>query len=318
MADAPPDRGSQHTRRVRRGGAGVRFRRWFHQRGFWLMLMAPVLLYLLLAQYYPLSETVRLSFFDHRLTSPEPQRFTGLDNYRQLFFEDRVFWSIVGNSLIWVLGSTGLQLATGTLFAVVLNQSVRLRGLWRGLLMVPWVMPVVVVAIVWRWIFDGEFGLANHYLLQAGILSEPVVWLGSETWVWVVLLLAGVWMGTPFVTLLVLAALQGIPDAVLEAADVDGASRWQRFWFVILPMLRPTLFIAGMIALVVTWFKFELIWALTNGGPGFATSILPTYVYSRAFQDFDFGLAGAVATTAMVIVVLVAGLVAGLFARRRG
>jgi multiple sugar transport system permease protein len=279
-------------------------------------LISPVLLYLLAAQFYPLVETIRLSVFDHRPTHPGPQTFVGVDNYVELLTEDRRFWGIVRNSFLWVLGSTALQIIFGTALALVLNQSLRLRGLWRGLMLVPWVMPVVVVAIIWRWIFDGQHGLANYYLTAVGILDEPIVWLGSEFWVWPVLLLASAWVGTPFIALMVLAALQGIPPDILEAAHVDGTNRRQRLAYIIVPMLKPTLFVAGLIAIIVTWFKFELIWALTSGGPGFATSILPTYVYTQAFQRFDFGMAGAVATTAMVLVLIVAGLYARLLRER--
>jgi multiple sugar transport system permease protein len=313
---ARPDIRSGRPVGHRPAGRPRRGRRWLQKHGFWLLLMSPVLLYLLIAQFYPLLETVRLSVFDHRLTSPDPQTFVGADNYRQLFTEDRNFWSVVRNSFVWVLGSTSLQLVVGTTIALVLNRPLRLRGLWRGLMLIPWVMPVVVVAIIWRWIFDGQHGLANHYLTQIGILDEPIVWLGSEIWVWPVLLLTATWMGSPFIALMVLAALQGISRDVLEAADVDGVSARQRLFHVTLPMIRPTLFVAGMIAVVLTWFKFEVIWALTNGGPGFATSILPTYVYTQAFQRFDFGMAGAVAASAMVIILVVAGLLAKLFGPR--
>lgn len=280
--------------------------------------MAPVLLYLLAAQFYPLIETARVGFTKDVLTSGQPATFVGVENYVELLTNDRKFWPIVRNSFIWVIGSVVLQVILGTAAALVLNLNLRLRALWRGLLMVPWVTPVVVVAVVWRWLFDGSnSGLINHYLIEAGALDTGIVWLGSDFWVWPVLLLASTWKGLPFVTLLVLAALQGIPKDILESASVDGANALQRFWYATLPSLRPTLFVTGMISLVTSWFKFELIWALTSGGPGFATSILPTYVYNFAFQNFDFGKAGAVATLAMVIILLLAG-VYTLILRERG
>jgi multiple sugar transport system permease protein len=269
--------------------------------------MAPVLVFLAAAQFYPLLETVRLGFTNHRATAPGETRFVGLDNYTTLLTEDPRFWPIVRNSFVWVLLSVALQLVIGTLAALVLNMNLRLRALWRGLLMVPWVTPVVVVAIIWRWLFDGgDSGLVNYYLGRAGLVDDPIVFLSSDFWVWPVLLLASTWKGVPFVTLLVLASLQSIPREIVESAQVDGANKLQRFRYVTVPHIRPTLFVTGMISLVTTWFKFEIIWALTNGGPGFATSILPTYVYTWAFERFDFGMAGAVATIAMVIVLTLA------------
>lgn len=297
---------------------GARARNWYNSRGFWLLLMAPVLLFLAVAQFYPLVDTARLGFMDEVLTSGREPSFAGFDNYVELLTNDRRFWPIVLNSIVWVLGSVVLQLVLGTLAALVLNLNLRMRALWRGLLMVPWVTPVVVVAVVWRWLFDGsDTGLVNHYLIEAGAIDQGIVWLGDDFLVWPVLLLASTWKGVPFVTLLVLAALQGIPKDIMESASVDGANAVQRFWHVTLPALRPTLFVTGMISLVTSWFKFELIWALTNGGPGFATSILPTYVYNLAFQNFDFGMAGAVATIAMVMILLAAGLYALLLRERK-
>ena len=284
-----------------------RWTRWYNSRGFWLLLMAPVLIFLAAAQFYPLMETVRLGMTNSKATAPGQSGFVGLQNYTTLLTADPRFWEIVRNSFVWVLLSVALQLIVGTLGALVLNMNLRLRALWRGLLMVPWVTPVVVVAVIWRWMFDGgSGGLVNYYLERLGVIDDPIVFLSSDVWVWPVLLLASTWKGVPFVTLLVLAALQSIPGEVVESAQMDGANKLQRLRYVTLPHLRPTLFVTGMISLVTTWFKFEIIWALTNGGPGFATSILPTYVYTWAFERFDFGMAGAVATIAMVVVLALA------------
>ncbi|WP_420113301.1 carbohydrate ABC transporter permease [Pseudactinotalea sp.] len=294
------------------------FRRWYSDKGYWLALMAPVLIFLLAAQFYPLLETIRIGFTNETATAPGETEWVGFDNYSQLLREDPRFWQIFRNSIFWVLGSVVLQLVLGTLAALVLNLSLRLRALWRGLLMVPWVTPVVVVAIIWRWLFQGgESGLINHYLGRVGIIDDPIVFLASDVWVWPVLLLASTWKGLPFAALLILAALQSLPKEVQESAAMDGANAIQRFWHVTLPHLQPTLFVTGMTSLVTTWFKFEIIWALTNGGPGFATSILPTYVYTFAFQRFQFGTAGSVATIAMVIVLVLAAIVALLFGERR-
>lgn len=295
-----------------------RIGRWYQERGFWLALMAPVLIFLLFAQFYPLIETVRLGFTNDRATAPGQTDWVAFENYRRLLLDDPKFWGIFRNSLLWVLGSVLLQLVLGVLAALVLNLPLRFRALWRGLLMVPWVTPVVVVAIIWRWLFQGgESGLINHYLGQVGIIDDPIVFLASDVWVWPVLLLASTWKGLPFAALLILASLQSMPKEIHESASIDGANAVQRFWHVTLPHLRPTLFVTGVTSLVTTWFKFEIIWALTNGGPGFATSILPTYVYTFAFQRFEFGVAGAVATIAMVVVLVLAALVALAFGERR-
>tara|TARA_R100000365_G_scaffold3528_1_gene11916 strand:- start:23132 stop:23953 length:822 start_codon:yes stop_codon:yes gene_type:complete len=270
----------------------------------------------LATQLYPLVATAREALNENVLTRSNEAEFVGLDNFFQLFTQDPYFWRIVGNSLLWVLGATALQLIAGTVAALILNQAIVARGFWRGLLMTPWVTPVVVAAIAWRWIFDGEYGLLNKSLELFGLPS--VAWLGNEATVWPALLLAATWKGMPYVAILVLAGLQGIPRDILEAAAVDGASGWRRFFYVTLPMLRPVLYITGLIAILSSWFKFEMIWALTRGGPGYATSILPTYVYALSFERFDFGMGATVAVTAMLLVVIVIAVYARIFGAKDG
>lgn len=280
----------------------------------WPLLVAPVAIYLLVSQIYPLIDTVRLSLYRDR-GDGSSREFVGLGNFRDLITDDPNFWPIVEHSLFWVLGATALQMVAGVAAAMVLNQKLRHRGLWRGLFMTPWITPVVVTAIAWRWIFDGSFGLLNHYLQTLHLTDGSTLWLGDSLLVWPSLLLTSTWKGMPFVALMVLAGLQGISREVLEAAAVDGANAWQRFWYVQLPLLKNVLYVTGLIAIVTSWFKFDLIWALTNGGPGYRTSILPTYVYSLGFQTFDFGSAAAVATLAMLLVALVVAAYAVLFRR---
>ena len=292
---------------------------WFRRQGFWLALMMPVLVFLIGAQFWPLFDTFRISLFNYQPTRSPDSTFVGVQNYVDLFLNVRKFWIITRNSFVWMVGSTLVQMVLGTAAALVLNQNIRLRGMWRGLMMVPWVTPVVVVAIIWRWLFDGgNNGLVNYYLGKAGIIDDPIVWLASDTWVWHVVLLASTWKGTPFVILLVLAGLQSLPGELVESARVDGANAVQRFRYVTLPHLAPILAVTGLIALVTVWFKFELIWALTTGGPAFATTILPIYVFTQAFRDFNFGMAGAVATIALAMLLFVVGILVVAARLRRG
>lgn len=184
--------------------------------------------------------------------------------------------------------------------------------------MVPWVTPVVVVALIWRWMFEGsDTGLVNALLINFNLAETGTTWLGDSVLVWPVLLMASIWTGSPITALLVLAGLQALPKETMEAAALDGAGAFRRFRYVVLPFIKPTLFAAAMLSLVTTWFKFELIWALTNGGPGFATSILPTYVYTLAFERFEFGQAASVAVIAMVMISILAASVAVILRERK-
>lgn len=279
------------------------------------MLLSPVVLYIVVFQFYPLFETVRLSFYDYSLISGRSTSFVGLQNYADLMLRDDNFWPIFVNSVVWVLGATLLQFLIAVPAALILNARIPLRGLWRGLMMVPWVSPVVIIGIVWKWIYDGQFGLANYYLKMLGLIRDNVIWLGDEHLVWPALLLTSAWKGFPYVALMALAGLQGIPRDLLEAATVDGTTGWQRFRYVVLPLLRPILFVTGLVSIVSTWTKFEMIWVLTGGGPGYATSILPTYLYTQAFRFFKLGLGSAIGTLSMLFVVVVVVAYARMFNR---
>ncbi|RAV16123.1 carbohydrate ABC transporter permease [Paenibacillus contaminans] len=285
------------------------------QMTFGYLLLSPVVLYIVIFQFYPLFETIRLSFFDYSLLHGKGMTFAGLGNYKDLLTADDHFWSIFRNSILWVFGSMILQFLLAVPAAVLLNRKLRLRGLWRGLLMVPWVSPVVIVGIVWKWIYDGQYGLMNEYLKLLHVLQDNIVWLGDAFWVWPALLLTSTWKGFPYITLMMLSGLQGISGEMKEAAHIDGATAWQRFRFVTLPLLKPIMYVTGMVSIIGSWTKFEMIWALTNGGPGYATSILPTYLYTQAFVYLDLGKGAAVGTLSMLFVLAIIAAYAGLFGK---
>ncbi|MFD0712879.1 carbohydrate ABC transporter permease [Paenibacillus sp. GCM10027626] len=283
--------------------------------GFGYFLLSPVILYVVVFQFYPLFDTVRLSLYDYSLLSGRGISFNGLENYKQLLLADAQFWPIFVNSLLWVLGSTILQFAVAVPVALVLNQKLKGRGLWRGLVMVPWVAPVVIIGIVWKWIYDGQYGLLNYYLKELQLIGENIVWLGDEFWVWPALLLTSTWKGFPYITLMILSGLQGISSDMKEAAQIDGATAWQRFIHVTLPLLKPIMYVTGLVSIIASWTKFEMIWALTGGGPGYATSILPTYLYTNSFVYFDLGKGAAIGTLSMVLILIIAFLYSRLLGR---
>ncbi|SMF84918.1 carbohydrate ABC transporter membrane protein 1, CUT1 family [Paenibacillus uliginis N3/975] len=300
-----------HSRQRRRASA------FFREFGFGYFLLAPVVLYIVVFQFYPLTETIRLSLYDYSLISGRGMSFNGFGNYKELLVNDEAFWRIFWNSIIWVLGSTALQFAIAIPAAIILFSKIRFRGLWRGLMMVPWVSPVVIIGIVWKWIYDGHYGLFNHYLKMVHLISENIVWLGDEQLVWPALLLTSAWKGFPYITLMMLSGLTGISREMIEAAHMDGASAWQRFTRITLPMLKPIMYVTGLVSIVSSWTKFEMIWALTNGGPGYATSILPTYLYTNSFVYFDLGKGSAIATLSMAMVLILVGIYSRLFGRNQ-
>lgn len=268
------------------------------QYGFAYIFILPTLLYLVIFQFYPLFESIRLSFTDLSFLKPDSGKYIGLKNYYELLFNDPNFWPIVKNSFIWVLGSAVLQFLIAIPAALILNNKIFARGLWRGLVMVPWVTPTVIMGVIFKVICDGDYGLINYYF------HSNVVWLGNEYTVWPTLLFTSMWKGFPYATLMMLAGLQGIPKDVYEAAYVDGCSKFKQIFKITLPLLTPILFVSGLISIVMSWTKFELIWVLTAGGPGTLTSVLPTYVYTKSFINFDMGGGAAVATISMLFMLV--------------
>lgn len=269
--------------------------------GYGLLLPTLALLAVLLA--WPVLQAVAMSVQRLRLTAPEPARFVGWDNYVALW-RDPTWWSALRITLIWTSANLVAQLLLGTLLALLLNERLRGRGGLRSAALIPWIVPSVAAALIWRWLFDGSAGLINALLVQIGVLHDYVAWLGNPQTALPAVILESIWKGTPFVLVVVLAALQTIPAELNEAAAIDGAGSLQRLWRITLPAIRPTLAIAAILTVVYTVNNFNAIWLMTQGGPLHATEILFTYAYQTAFQRFDFGLAAAMSVVLFVILLI--------------
>lgn len=268
------------------------------------LLLLPSVLYLVSFTIYPILNVFYLSLTDLHLVKSLVPRFIGLRNYAELLRDDPDFRGIFLNTFIWTFGSTALQFILGLATSLILNARLPARGFWRGIMLVPWVTPIVVVGIIWRWIYDGSYGLLNYYLSAFGIIDRYIVWLGESHTVWPALLLASLWKGYPYMCLMLLAGLQTIPQDVYEAADVDGASGFRRLWSITLPLLKPVAGIVTLVALVLTWNNFQMIWVITEGGPAYATSVLATYVYTKGFVFFQLGSGSAVAGLSTLVVLV--------------
>jgi multiple sugar transport system permease protein len=193
----------------------------------------------------------------------------------------------------------------GILLASLLNLKLPGRTLFRAILLAPWLFPEVVVGLLWKWMLNSMYGIFNHFLMSAHIISEPISWLGNPSTALFAVVLVAIWKGYPLVMILVLAGLQAIPDELYEAAQIDGSSRWQSFRFITLPGLRPLLVIT-LILDTVWWFKhFTLIWLLTQGGPVKATNVVSIDIFKAAFESFRFGPAAAMAVIVFFICFLI-------------
>ncbi len=267
-----------------------------------ILLMAPFILWLIIVFIYPSATTLRLSFHNQRLIGT-PSQFVGLTTFIKLF-KNSDFFIALANSARWTIGSTLLQTVIGILVALVLNQDffgVRFLRTW---IIVPWVIPYSVIAVIARWMLSSSFGVINWLLLKGRIISYPVNFLGSMDLAMTTAVMINVWKWFPFAAVTYLAALQGIPDDLYEAARLDGCGKVQEFLYVTIPSLLPTLFTTVLFLTFWNFNTFGLIYLLTAGGPANATLTLPILVYKKAFQEFRMSEASALSILMFLILLV--------------
>jgi multiple sugar transport system permease protein len=258
------------------------------------LLLAPALTVFALVLLYPFVDGLRISFFQDTLMS-QTRPFVGLANYRAIF-QIPQFGAVLGITLVWTIGSVVGEAALGMAVALLLNRSFRFRGIFRALLLVPWVMPAVVAAVIWRWLYHSEFGVVNVLLGPLGVVPAHENWLGDPSTALGAVIVANVWRGFPFWMTMILAGLQAIEPELYEAARIDGAGNRQLLWHITLPNLRIILTITSILSFVGNFNNFTLVYGLTEGGPIDSTKILPIFIWETAFKFTRFGEAAAMAT----------------------
>jgi ABC-type sugar transport system permease subunit len=289
-----------------RGGRAVPLRpRWFElsDRQVGILFLLPFVLVSLAFVIYPALEAVRLAFYS-KLPFRNTYTFVGLDNFRYVL-GDPVFWAAARQAVLWTVASTLLQTTLGVALALLLNRALWGINVFRGLLLFPYMVPTVVIALVWRWMFNPEFGIVNAGLRGAGLVAGNVYWFSDPVWAMASTILLNVWKFTPFVVICVLARLQAIPPELGEAAQVDGAGAWQRFLYVTLPQLKAVLAVVVVFRTIWTFNKFEEIYLLTRGGPGTSTFNLAVYAFEQATANLKLGVAAA--TGVLMLIFLFAG-----------
>lgn len=264
-------------------------------------LILPALLTILLVALFPLVWTLWESLHLHDLRMPWLGKpFVGLDNYGEAFADPR-FWAAMGHTVFFAVVSVGLELIIGLWLALALNRTFRGRGLVRASVLVPWAIPTVVSALLWRFMFEGQHGIVNEALVRVGVLDQPVVWFIQPVAAWVPVILADVWKTTPFVALLLLAGLQNIDASLYEAARIDGASAWRQFRHVTLPLLKPAILVALIFRTLDAFRVFDLIYALTGGGPGTSTEPIALYTFNVLLQNLQFGYGSALSLIVFLV-----------------
>ncbi|MGR9138726.1 carbohydrate ABC transporter permease [Rhizobium leguminosarum] len=258
--------------------------------GFLFMLPAAVFLVCFLT--YPLGLGVWLGFTDTRIG--RDGIFIGLANY-QFLMDDSVFWLSVFNTILYTSVASVLKFALGLWLAMLLNQHLPFKSFFRAIVLLPWVVPTVLSALAFWWIYDSQFSIISWSLMKLGLISGPINFLGDPINARISVIVANVWRGIPFVAISLLAGLQTIPASLQEAASLDGATSWQRFRYVTLPMLTPIIAVVMTFSVLFTFTDFQLIYVLTKGGPVNATHLMATLSFQRGIPGGQLGEGAAIA-----------------------
>jgi len=235
--------------------------------------------------------------------------WVGMGNYVQIFSKDPRFWKALANTALYVMVVVPVGISISLLLAVAIDRKVRFKNFYKAVFFMPAATSAVAVAVIWKWLFAGEkYGLINYWLLKIGI--APVDWLMSPTWTLPAIMIMSIWAGLGYNMILLLAGLQAIPQTYYEAADIDGAGAWHKFWKITLPLLRPTLIFAVIMSVINSFQLFEQVYIMTGGaGEGVGGALdsalsLVAYLYERGFQRFEMGYASAIAYTLFGIILI--------------
>lgn len=280
--------------------------------GYSLLLPAAVLIVILVG--VPFLNALWLSFH-RKLLGAQDAPWIGLDNYAALL-GDATFWQAVRNTFAFTTGSIGAKLLIGLAIALVLNEALPARGLWRSIVMLPYAMPTLVSVLVWKWMYNDVGGVLNYLAMQSKLSDHTILWLGDPNVALPAVIAVNVWRGFPFFVITFLAGLQTVPQELYDAAKVDGAGAMARFRQVTLPGILPVVAVTTLFSAILTFNDFSIIWILTQGGPGNATNVLSTLTYKIAIPGLELGRGVAVSVLMLPILVALIVLLNRFMSRR--
>jgi multiple sugar transport system permease protein len=266
------------------------------------LYLSPWFVIFLIFTVFSVSFSFYLSFHEWNIAEPA-KPFVGLDNYIRLFQDDQ-FYQALWNTLLFTGFGVPLGMLSGLMVALLLNTRVKFQGLFRTLFYIPVITPLVVSSIIWKWLYQGDYGLLNYYLLKFHLIKEKLLFLADPDLAMPSLIIMGVWGGTGGLMILYLAGLQGIPEELYDAAKVDGANGFQRMVFVTIPLLAPTTFYILITSVIGSFQNFAHIYIMTGGGPLDRTNVIGYYIYEKGFRQYQMGYASAMSYVLFAIILI--------------
>jgi multiple sugar transport system permease protein len=270
---------------------------------FILSSLLPALLLVLVFTYYPFLKGVVMAFQNYKLFNLKQVHFVGMQNFAEAF-RDQQFLAALKNSAYWVFFSLILQFLLGFILALFLNKKFRGRGVYQAFIFYPWALSGFLIGLIWKWMFNSQIGVINDLLSRLGIIEDRIGFLSDPKWAMSSVIVANVWYGIAFFTIMLLAALQSIPSELYEAASIDGANGYRKLLYVTIPYIMPTIIATTLLRVIWIFNDPTLIYGMTNGGPGGATHILSSLMLNKIIYDGDYGAASAVGVIMIVMLFL--------------
>lgn len=268
------------------------------------VLVAPAVIIILCVVFIPVINAIIMSFQNYDLRRPKEIGFNGLSNYKEAF-RDPLFFSSLIRTILWVVCGVGFQFLFGFILALLLNKEFTGRGVVRAVSMIPWVTPGVLIGLMWRWIYDGNFGVLNDLLLKFHISSHKIPFLSQVTTAFPSVIVTIIWQGIPFFALMLLAALQGVPTEIYEAASIDGACSWKKLILITIPSIKNTIYITALLRVIWVANSVDVIFNMTEGGPAYSTQTLSVYIFNKG-NALNLGYASAMALLLAVLLLFAA------------